>query len=103
MEIGACSCGDYDGDPVNVSEVRKIKSRKKHKCDECRRTIKKGEEYWRIKFLSDGYWDNGKRCIQCQQIALDYFCGVLGRGAVWEYTWEWIGVCLRTGKVNGND
>jgi len=76
-----------------------VKARKEHKCSECRRTIRKGEFYRRIRFCSDGHWEGGKRCPQCYQIGVDYCCGILTSGAVWEWMWESVGVNLRTGET----
>ena len=93
-----CSC-DVDLEPVAVCEIRRITARKEHRCDECREPIKRGGQYVRIKALFDGRWENGKRCVGCHLIAQDYCCGVIGRGAVWEWCREHLGVDLVTGET----
>jgi len=98
MEAGACEC-DFDGDPVNVWNVRERKARKEHECDECLRTIQPGEKYIYSSFLFDGGWNSSKRCVQCNQISKDYCCGLLGAGEVWAHVWDHLGVCLRTGRT----
>lgn len=99
MEAGACSCDGYDYEPLSVCNVKEVKARKEHTCDECHETIKKGQSYYRWSALFEGSWSNGKRCLPCWRIGVDYFCGILGCGTVWEYCWERLGVDLRTGKT----
>ena len=98
MEAGACSCGD-NFEPCEVGTHKKVKARKEHKCSECNRIIRPGEHYQYITGLMDGRWSSMKRCIQCQQICIDYFCGVIGRGAVRELAREHLGVDLKTGEI----
>lgn len=98
MEAGTCEC-DFDGDPVNVWNLRTRTARIKHRCDECRRIIKPKEKYVYLTFNFDGKWHSAKRCPQCHQISLDYCCGVLSAGEVWVMVWESLGVDLRTGAT----
>jgi hypothetical protein len=71
-----CSCSidytEHDNDPELYDE-KIVKSRKDHKCSECRRVIKKGEHYKRIKGLWDGYFSTYKHCADCQSIAKEFF------------------------------
>lgn len=47
------------------SEKWVSKARKDHKCDECNRTIKKGEEYRFTTGALDGYWNSNHVCHHC--------------------------------------
>ena len=79
-----CTC-DYFGDngePVSCPTIRWQKARKRHKCDECMRTIEPGEEYENYKGVSDGEWFVHKTCLGCARIRKQMFkhppaCGFL--------------------------
>ena len=100
MEAGMCSC-DAGLEPSDVCDIADVKARKEHRCDECHETIQPGQTYVRIKALWDGGWETMKRCRPCYQIGTDYCCGVIGKGAVWEWCWEYLGVNLITGETKG--
>lgn len=66
-----CYC-DFDR-PKLASETTR-KARKDHRCDECRRTIAKGECYQYHSLLFDGSWNTYRWCRHCaaaQGIAAD--------------------------------
>ena len=44
------------------------KARREHKCCECRRAIKIGEQYHLSKGCWEGKWDEYKTCMDCQDL-----------------------------------
>jgi hypothetical protein len=44
---------------------RVVVSRKEHRCDECYRTIAKGERYWSSSGLGSDGWDQHYICTHC--------------------------------------
>lgn len=103
MEAGMCSCDVGDLEPLEMCAIFDVKARKKHRCDECREYILPGQTYVKIKALQDGNWETMKRCAACHKIGEDYCCGIIGKGAVWEWCWEYLGVDLITGNTKGED
>lgn len=99
MEASACSCSDFDYEPMEVSTQSHPTARKEHKCGECGRTIKKGEIYEYMKCKLDDEWVNFKTCKQCEQIRSDY-CGPYGD--LYTHIWELLGVELG-GKDESRD
>jgi hypothetical protein len=102
MEAGACSC-DYFDNHVDVYNIRFPVARKSHTCQECGKTIDPGSKYAYITACWEGSWWTGKRCCQCNQIADDYCCSVVGTGAVREWVWELLGVDLKTGDIKEDE
>lgn len=64
--MSMCVC-DYDG-PELFTRIER-KARKIHKCYECRKEIKPGDEYSCHKGLWDGQWDEFKICEACQDLS----------------------------------
>ena len=52
---------------------KKVKARKKHKCDCCCSDIKIGQEYIKKAFIQDGMFTNWKECLPCQPVIDEYF------------------------------
>lgn len=79
----------YDGmeyDPPTVSTTTTLRARKEHKCIECRRTIRPGEQYQRVFQVYDGHVGTYKTCTHCligQQWLVEN-CG----GYVFEGVWD---------------
>jgi len=67
---------DHDEGPEVCSETRP-KARKEHRCCECRRIIKKGEQYNNTSGLWDGGWDTYKTCTDCESIRDALFCSFI--------------------------
>lgn len=64
-------CMLHDGvEMCAIWNEKDFRARKDHTCDECGRTIPKGEIYTRISALAPGDgWSNAKFCRHCQKIA----------------------------------
>ena len=81
----ACACDwSDDGEPVEVYEGKLVKARKVHKCDECVGEIKKGQQYHRASYVADGCWYHYKTCRSCYGMAVDFCCGRIPHGSLWE-------------------
>lgn len=98
-----CGCdGDYceyDGEMASVFEKTTRIARKEHRCDECRRTIRKGERYQYFSVLWEGGWDHYKTCKQCAEIARDYLNNCYHLGMLRDAIWDCLGVDIVTGAV----
>ena len=70
----SCNCSIDDFDENIIDEVSWPKARKEHTCEECGRTIEKGEKYEVCTLLtsSDG-WSRYKTCLGCTRIR-EAFC-----------------------------
>lgn len=82
-----CSCeifvdNDYEGPSFHT--VKMIKSRKKHKCCECKRTIEKGEEYEKTSGMWDGRFDEFKTCSDCISLRKEFFTSGYYFGRIWD-------------------
>ena len=76
-----CACMDFDCDePAEVFTSQCRKARVSHKCCECHREIKSGEEYTLDKGKWGGEWDEFKTCADCKSLREAFLC----RG--YEYT-----------------
>jgi len=79
-----CLSHDYDGEGCDFSVERTLRSRKDHKCCECREQIRKGSQYER----SVGKWDGDflvfRTCAVCVEIRTAFVCGGYAFGALWE-------------------
>lgn len=58
--------GDAEMPSVFSDTVQK--TRREHKCCECRREIKIGEKYHLFKGCWDGRWNEYKTCMECQDL-----------------------------------
>ena len=67
-KIMDCSCeiGDYEA--PTVFQQKAVTARKQHKCYECNRAIKPGEDYLYTSGLWDGSWDSHKTCHFCAAV-----------------------------------
>jgi len=86
--MSECSCihvGDYEEADL-FQAVTRI-AHKTHKCCECHREIKPGEEYLHESGLWDGDWDKYKTCADCLSVRKEFFCG----GGIYEMMWEDLG------------
>lgn len=102
MEAGTCSC-EVVSTPFDVYNETRPVARKDHRCDECRETLPAGKVYVKIDAFWDGHWEHLKRCEACHSIARDYCCGVVGRGAVRDMVWEYLGVDIVTRETKEVD
>lgn len=59
-------CVDVD-EPIQIFDETKPVARKQHKCNECRRVIEKGEQYYRMRGMDyyREYWFGYVCCLQC--------------------------------------
>lgn len=93
-----CACIDSDwtdGESAECFNAVEIKSRKQHKCFECRRTIEIGEIYERATGNWDGSWNTFKTCADCLSIREAFFCSYI-YGSLWVDLKEYLepGECL---------
>lgn len=44
------------------------KARKEHICIECRKPIKKGQQYWYFEGVYAGKWESFKTCLRCEKV-----------------------------------
>ena len=84
MECG-CSIDNYYadyGDGPKAFDSKTRTARKEHRCCECHRTIKVGEQYR----YESGVWENGpsshKTCADCASVRDVYFCSFVF-GEMW--------------------
>jgi hypothetical protein len=75
-----CSCEvdtyDDDCEPVQMYSERMVRSRKDHKCGECRTvSIHRGDVYKYATYLFDGKWEEHKICQMCIDTAKHFFSG----------------------------
>lgn len=71
----SCSCSistEIDCLP-DLYEEKKVVARKDHVCCECRKTIKRGQPYERIKGLWEGKFETYKTCIDCLSVRKAFF------------------------------
>ena len=59
-------------DVASVYSVSYPKARREHRCCECNRIIKPGEEYQLYKGCWDGKWSDYKTCQECADQRDDY-------------------------------
>lgn len=71
----ACTVGTETDitDKVQLLENRFVKSRKVHSCDECRRIIAKGDEYYKETWVYDGKVNHHKTCEDCYSLRQVFF------------------------------
>jgi hypothetical protein len=53
------------------------RARKPHRCEECRRTIRAGETYYRLAFFGEGTASSAALCVRCDMVtdaAMEYVC-----------------------------
>jgi superfamily II helicase len=64
---------DYYDDSLRPTliDIKTVKARKKHICQECGETINEKENYQRVKGLWEGEWDNFTICKICSDIRDD--------------------------------
>lgn len=82
-----CSCIEpfWDADPVTLIEEKWVKARKDHKCIECDRVIKAGENYYLEKYPEE---DQGtikivRTCDVCIELRNKLFCRGFCYGFLW--------------------
>lgn len=66
------------------------KSRKEHKCEECRRLIPKGSSYVKIFAVNEGYVWKAKRCLDCYKLCEELYSYRYSNGCYIEdagHTW----------------
>jgi ASC-1-like (ASCH) protein len=70
-----CDCSDY---PPTFYERKIVNGRKEHRCSECLRTIKKGEQHEYAKGLWEGDFSQFRTCQTCramvEEIGLECYC-----------------------------
>jgi hypothetical protein len=73
-DCGVCIGGyDSDGYPEFYNSGRP-KARKEHRCEDCRRTIAKGQVYRRDSGKFDGELFSYKTCLICDEIRQAFTC-----------------------------
>jgi len=85
---------DYDGDgQPALYATTKPRSRRQHKCCECRRIIEPGELYLRESGLWDGMFQTFKTCRDCQSVRNSFLFIGHQYGMMWEDLEEHIREC----------
>lgn len=90
----SCCDAAYGGDYPEFLVERMVKSRKEHKCCECRETINKNEMYEKVTGMWDGRISTFKTCKICKTIREDYFC-TWNYGNLSEDLWDCLEVELK--------
>lgn len=86
-----CGCIYIDCDEyADVYRSKVQRARKEHKCDECGRTIVRGEEYEYAVMCVEGSWDKSKTCVDCLSVRKVFFCHGWQFTTLWEYLDEHI-------------
>jgi hypothetical protein len=78
-----CDCSDFEA-PAVFEEITR-RSRKRHRCCECKGLIEPGHYYWESRGLWDGKWGTFRTCGSCF---------VLGRNLVGCYTFCDLSECI---------
>ena len=79
-----CCYVDADECPPDVYRRQHRKAAKEHKCDECNRTIAKGNQYEYVTMCYDGKWQQFRTCWFCAALVRDYCGGVQLHGGLSE-------------------
>jgi hypothetical protein len=59
----------YEADEAyDVYREQQRKAIKEHTCSACKEVIRKGDSYWVITWIFDGYAGGIKRCLRCQTL-----------------------------------
>lgn len=75
--------GDFDG-MIEMLDLKITRTRKEHKCYECRRSIPKGAECERGSGLWEGKFDTWHTCMDCYHIRQGLTCdGPAALGSLW--------------------
>jgi hypothetical protein len=73
-DCGVC-IGGYDSDGTcDFYDIRWPKARKEHRCEDCNRTIAKGDEYQRCAGKYDGEFFYTTTCKVCVEIRAAFTC-----------------------------
>ena len=90
-----CACVAVDTDYGHDSFHRSCKpiARKTHKCCECYREIKKGEQYSYECGAWEGVFSTYKVCADCLSLRDAFFCDGWVYEGLWEYMNEHINDC----------
>ena len=62
-----CDCSDFEA-PAVFEEITR-RSRKRHRCCECKGLIEPGQHYWESRGLWDGEWSTHRTCGACYVVA----------------------------------
>jgi len=92
---------DYDGAKAEFYVTKMVKARKAHECLECKRKIKSGEMYERVKAKWDGQIDTICTCSTCLEIRKAFFCTYV-HGSMWvDFEYEAVEEDLDLSKLEG--
>lgn len=69
----SCDASINDAEYPEVFKKKIRKARKKHSCNECRRSIYPGEEYEHCSGKWDGAFETYKTCIDCLSLRDQFF------------------------------
>jgi hypothetical protein len=81
---------DYAEDGQWLTPPHEVRARKEHRCEDCGRTIAKGEPYNVCSYLSEGDFGTTKMCVHCHAAGrwLRVVCGGHFYPGVLEELWE---------------
>lgn len=97
--MSCCCFSGSDADGPEFSVENHPKAAKSHKCCECTREIKPGEEYHNVKGVWDGEFRTYKTCLGCYLMRLDMSCdGTYEFEALRENIWYCLGFDYVTGE-----
>lgn len=94
-----CDCSIDDAENPEFFTEKLVKARKSHKCCECNREIRPGEQHERSTGKWDGEIDTFRTCFICRTIRNDYCHGGWEYGRLIETLWECLGINYVTGEV----
>lgn len=92
-----CACTvevDFsDGDEMELLSVKQLHAARKHKCDECKEDINRGDWCHREVFKCAGNIETHRTCEHCYSLRQVFFSRGWYYGIIWDQMQEFIGEC----------
>jgi ssDNA-binding Zn-finger/Zn-ribbon topoisomerase 1 len=77
----------YTDDYPEFHETTTPKARKPHRCEECGRTIQRGEQYHRASGKFDGVFYSTATCLECEATRKIIHEAEIAEGCHWSDSW----------------